>query len=190
MKGKPMKNYIIIILNLLCFIPTQISSSHTRDISIIEIPCEYIFDPTTLVGEAAIRYVFENSEFKNQTEFIVAQCKFESYNFRSNLYMRDRNFVGMGIAYSRNQIRIGINKNGEHGRPTAIYQSDYDCAIDLLDWYRYHGEYFLDACNPTQFVTKLKEKRYFGVRTSHYLNGVNRWMQDKEAKAEWLDEIS
>jgi hypothetical protein len=155
-----------------------------------EVPCVEVFDPQDLIGEDAVRYVFNNSEFVAQTEFIVAQCKFESYNFQSNLYLKDHNFVGMGVAYKRPQNRIGTNRKGEHGRPTAVYATDYDCALDLLSWYQHHGNYFCESYTPDEFVTKLKEKRYFGAKHSIYLNGVKRWMDDKPDKAYWLDEIS
>jgi len=151
-------------------------------------PC--IINTESLVGEEAVRYVFDRSEFSGITDFVVAQAKFESYNFRSGLYIKNHNFVGMGVSYKRPQNRIGINRQGERGRPTAIYASDYDCAMDLLSWYRLHGSHFCEVDSPELFVSKLKIKNYFGAPEKVYLKGVKRWLSEQEAKAYWIDDIS
>jgi hypothetical protein len=151
------------------------------------VSCVDTFDPEDLQGEQVIRYVFSNSEFAHLTDLVVAQCKFESYGFASSLYKSTRNFSGMGIAYKRNQLRSGINPKGEYGRPTAIYRSDYQAALDLLDWYTFHGTYFCGEVTSNEFVRKLKRKRYFGIYYSRYLGGVNRYLEDKEDLAPWLE---
>jgi hypothetical protein len=142
-------------------------------------------DPTSLRGVEAVVYVFKDTEYRHLLRYIVAQCQFESYGFSSRLYQKDRNFTGMGVAYKREQPRSGINKSGEHGRPTAIFASDYDCAMDLLAWYRQHEEFKKPMTLP-EYTMELRKKAYFMCSVDHYQRGIERWMAGEKELAEWL----
>lgn len=61
-------------------------------------------------------------------KIIVAQAKLESNNFNSDLFKRQRNFVGMKNPVSRVTTANGVK--GEY----KTYDSWQDCATDYLFW--------------------------------------------------------
>jgi hypothetical protein len=97
-------------------------------------------------------------------DFILAQWKFETGNYKSSLFNRANNATGMRIASKRKQVRTG-ETNGY-----AVYKDLHQCAEDLGLWFDYVN--FPQAKSLREYVEALKQKGYFTAPLEKYYNGV------------------
>lgn len=102
---------------------------------------------------------------------IVAQAKFESGNFTSDIFWENNNPYGMKCPKKRKTLCLGTNRG--HG----VFNSVKEATIDYL--------YYMEALNipfeekdVRKYVYLLKRKNYFEADVRHYYKGVKYYYEN------------
>jgi hypothetical protein len=111
------------------------------------------------------------SKYRYLYPYVIAQAKFETANFTSDLFKRANNAFGMRIPFVRNSKNVGSD-NGY-----SVYNSQGQCLSDFF--------LYLDAVNINDFKPStiegytffLKEKGYFDASLAGYTNGLKSYMK-------------
>jgi uncharacterized FlgJ-related protein len=155
---------------LLCFILLFISLE-TDSLNIAYYPT--YLDEVVIVAEnfeeTILNTLKEYSVSDDLAQIILAQAKFESGNFTSDIFWENNNPYGMKCPKKRKTLCIGTNRN--HG----VFNSVKEATIDYV-YYMEALNIPFDEKNVKKYVYLLKQKRYFEAEVNHYYKGVKYYI--------------
>jgi len=108
--------------------------------------------------------------YPNLEKFLIAQSKFETANYTSNIFRENNNLFGMKLPKSRSTTATGEN------RGHATFKNTRDSVIDMTKWLNMYRSQAQRITTLSEYVTFLKSKRYFEDSITNYLNGLTRWL--------------
>lgn len=118
--------------------------------------------------------VITDSEYGHYLNWITAQAKHETDNFKSNLYLNYNSLFGMKVP-SRRRFDGSIGPIAPDGGRYASYDSKAQSAKDYLNLLRYN-RFPTNIANVETFVRRLKDDGYYTDSYENYLNGLKRFL--------------
>lgn len=115
--------------------------------------------------------------------FAVAQAKFESANFSSNVFKKNLNPIGYKY-YSGSLWQIGSGVKSPEGDSYAKFASVGDAARELADWIKRRRSDFMNVDSLAEYVSMMKKNGYFGDHESIYFSGVASYYDDSVGNTE------
>lgn len=100
-------------------------------------------------------------------EYVLAQAKHETDNFKSTVFLSRKNLFGMNVSHKRKEYH---NNDDESGY--ASYSSYINSVRDLLAWMNYTSFPYVVG-GVADYVHELKKRYYFTDSEKNYLNGVD-----------------
>jgi flagellum-specific peptidoglycan hydrolase FlgJ len=115
--------------------------------------------------------VIKGTPYENYLDFIYAQAKHETGNFKSTLFKRYNNSMGMGVPIYRKSYRSGEWK-APNGEIFSTYYSVTSGFKDFVEWMKY-------SKMPADFTTckeyaEFMVKRNYAEDPLYYEKLVNR----------------
>lgn len=126
------------------------------------------------------RNIIEQSEYSKYADFVIAQARHESADFKSKVYRENNNPFGMKLP----SVRPTLAKQGtpapksEGGGFYARYDNDTEAFRDFLKWLRY-TKFPTDLTTVEQYVKAMKDRKYFGATEASYLKAMKAWLARK-----------
>ncbi len=119
------------------------------------------------------RFIIYMSPYRLLADNIFAQSKFETANFTSNIFLKYNNMFGMTHASHRYQLGSAATESPDGGyyqrySSTTTSLRDYLIYLDYVNFPNYR-------MSSEEFVTILKNKRYFTANLDLYIKGVNHY---------------
>jgi uncharacterized FlgJ-related protein len=143
-----------------------------------ELPKKPESPPTLLSPEERVIQVLYDSGFSTRmVKIILAQASLESGGFKSKLSRTHNNVFGMRHPSKRPTTSLGGLARAEGRNGYASYASIEDSVRDYILYYR-----FINAPDTTtkEYVTFLKQKRYYESDEKLYLKLVEKWIKLNE----------
>jgi hypothetical protein len=142
-------------------------------------------------NDLILKKVFDNSEFKQFTPYLIAQAKLESANYKSPLFKLYKNAYAMnctnrmqGGSSGRDHLQVGCSnktfdgyeRDGEYTYlKKGVYNSLADSGKDMILWLRFNRSP-TSFSSPAEYVEFLKSKSFFEVSASNYLKALQSWI--------------
>lgn len=139
------------------------------------------FDP---IEQAVIDTAISEGAKEDFARIVLAQFKHESSNFKSNVYKKNNNPMGMKVPYKRKSPFIAgagtKPPSNEGATPYARFRNIQDATRDLFHWLRYRNIDFTKIDNVEDYSEKLRQKSYMGntqAAKKIYIAGLSRWLK-------------
>ena len=135
--------------------------------------------PSPEDAEQEIRVALKGTKWEPISDFIVAQAKHESANFKSSLYLKNKNPFGMGRPSRRATTDNRKVNTVTEGNVMASYDSVRDATKDLILWLEQFRSNPIDLDkikSPYRYAQALKSRNYYTDSLSNYYNGLKGWL--------------
>lgn len=103
-------------------------------------------------------------------QYVTAQAAFETGNFTSRIFYENNNLFGMKLAKKRETTAKGEN------RGHAVYDNIKDSIQDFVLYYKAFG-YPANFKTIRDYITAIKQKKYFASDLEDYLSGVHHYLR-------------
>ena len=104
--------------------------------------------------------------------FALAQARFESADFTSNVFKSNLNPIGYKY-FSASLWQSGPGTTSPEGDKYARFPSIDNAAFELADWIKRRKSAFINADTLGEYVHSMKVSGYFGDSEANYFNGLS-----------------
>lgn len=125
---------------------------------------------------------FPQGQARLLASLMVAQSKYETANYTSNVFKKNNNAFGYkyykGSLYQNGFGLVAPSKDAQgnpDGGSYAKYSDVADSAREVADWIGRRKESFINVSNPLTFAAALKNNDYFGQTAYQYYQGVQKY---------------
>jgi uncharacterized FlgJ-related protein len=108
-------------------------------------------------------------------KLIVAQARFESADYTSNVFKQNNNTSGIKFIGQRNAVQGTLSPEGNYYAKFNTIQDAINDKIARLYNINMRGvtpQQLKDSTDAIDFANKLKQRGYFGSSASEYANGL------------------
>jgi uncharacterized FlgJ-related protein len=108
-------------------------------------------------------------------KLIVAQARFESADYKSNVFKNNNNTSGIKYIGQKNAVRGTLSPEGNHYAKFNTIQDGLNDKIVRLYNIPMRGvtpQQLKDSTDATEFANLLKKRGYYGASASEYANGL------------------
>jgi hypothetical protein len=112
-------------------------------------------------------------------KIIVAVGKHESANFKSKLFLQNKNVFGMTYPPKRKTTATGYSLFSDRGnkRKFCIFKTTTSATTDFV-YYLQARDYPLNLQTPEEFVKLMKKKGYFEASEIVYLRAIKKHLTE------------
>lgn len=124
----------------------------------------YILDRHSI----AFNPIWLTSRYKALRPYVIAQSKFETGNYQSDLFKRANNAFGMRVPSQRESLRIGEDNN------YSVYDNVGDSLQDLILYFE-AANFPLSVADVDDYAYQLEIRGYYTAPYEQYLKGLKSY---------------